>query len=201
MIGWASKTRRRLALRVNSTHSLADRGDDFYPSPIEAVKSLIAIEHERLPSVIWEPACGDGAIVKPLEDAGHYVIATDLVDYGGGYEGDVDYLSAGPHPLVEGIVTNPPYKLATEFVQKAVAEVPYSAWLLRLNFLESIKRLTFFRQTPPARVWVSSRRLPMMHRHGWDGPKSTSNMTYAWFVFEKDARETKIGWFDWAEHS
>ena len=34
-----------------------------------------------LPQTIWEPACGPGAIVRVLRDAGHRVIATDLVDY------------------------------------------------------------------------------------------------------------------------
>jgi hypothetical protein len=190
-------------LRIISSHSFADRGDDFYPSPIEAVRSLIACEGESIPEVIWEPACGDGAIVRPLEDTGRYVHATDLVDYGAGYQGGIDYLQTPlPYPLIEGLVTNPPYKLATKFVAKAVTEVRYSAWLLRLNFLESIKRLEFFRHNPPARVWVSSRRLPMMHRHGWTGPKSTSNTTYAWFVWDEGmGPHTKVDWFDWAEHS
>ena len=34
----------------------------------------------RLPRTIWEAACGHGATVRVLRDAGHRVIATDLID-------------------------------------------------------------------------------------------------------------------------
>ena len=153
-----------------------------------------------MPRTIWEPAAGDGAIVRPLEESGRTVIAADLVDRGAGYRSGADYLLEPVPAEAQGIVTNPPYKLALPFVQKALSDVPYSAWLLRINFLESTRRLPFFRQHPPARVWVSSRRLPMMHRGGWDGPTAPSNMCFAWFVFERHATIAELGWFDWQEH-
>ena len=94
--------------------------------------------------------------------------ATEIADYGlDGCAVGVDYLKAQPITGVEGIVTNPPYKLAVQFAEKALREVPYLALLLRTNCLESTARLPFFRKYPPARIWISSRRLPMMHRHGW----------------------------------
>jgi len=57
--------------------------------------------------------------------------------------------------------------------------------MLRTNFVESVSRLPFFRCSPPTRMWVSSRRLPMMHRFGWDGPRATSNTCYAWFIWDR----------------
>ena len=63
--------------------------DDFYPTPKEAIDALIKVEN--LPKDIWEPACGNGAISKPLISAGHNVISTDLNDYGYGKTG-VDFL-------------------------------------------------------------------------------------------------------------
>jgi len=90
----------------------------------------------------------------------------------------IDYLSAQVPTGVEALVTNPPYKLAVRFAEKALGEVPYLALLLRTNFLESTSRLPFFRRSPPARVWIASRRLPMMHRHGWQGPRAPSNTCY-----------------------
>lgn len=154
---------------------------------------------ETLPKVIWEPAAGKGAIVKPLRDAGYEVIGSDLVDYGEGFPSGRDYLLERVPDGVGGIVTNPPFTLAEQFIRKAVHEVPYSAWLLRTNFLESTSRLSLFLTTPPARVWISSRRLPMIHQDGWDGPRSSSNICYAWFIFEAGATETKLKWFDWRE--
>lgn len=186
-------------MRINSTHAHADRGLDFYPTPKVAIEALIRIEEDSIPWVIWEPACGDGAIVEPLKNSGRTVIATDLVDRGCGV-GGIDYLlTSVPDRRIGGIITNPPYRLAQAFLEKAIQEVPYSAWLLRMNFVESMSRLPFFKSTPPARIWVSSRRLPMMHRAGWEGPIAPSNTCFAWFVFEKGATQSETRWFDWKE--
>ena len=73
---------------------------------------------ERLPHRLWEPACGPGAIVRVLRAAGHDVIASDLVDYGcdDSIVG-VDFLMETRAPEgVKAIVSNPPYKLAAQFV-------------------------------------------------------------------------------------
>ena len=59
-----------------------DRGLDAYFSPPEAVASLLHIEGQYIPKCIWEPAAGDGAIVRPLLSAGFTVIASDIADYG-----------------------------------------------------------------------------------------------------------------------
>ncbi|CAN5413039.1 hypothetical protein BH10PSE6_BH10PSE6_46250 [soil metagenome] len=188
-------------MRIQSSHDHASRGLDAYFSPPEAVHSLLRIEAGHLPRCIWEPAAGDGAIVRPLRKAGYKVVASDIADYGlAGCDAGVDYLQAPPRKGVEGIVTNPPYKLATRFAGKAVGEVPYLALLLRTNFLESTSRLPFFQRHQPARLWISSRRLPMMHRHGWQGPRAPSNTCFAWFIW--DSRSTEkctLGWFDWRD--
>ena len=186
-------------MRIQSSHHHADRGLDAYFSPPEAVASLLYIEAQYLPKYIWEPAAGDGAIVRPLQDAGFTVIASDIVDYGlDGCKVGVDYLTAKPFCEVEGIITNPPYKLAVQFAEKALKETSYLALLLRTNFLESTARLTFFRKHQPARIWISSRRLPMMHRYGWKGPRAPSNTCFAWFVWdERSEQKRTIDWFDW----
>jgi hypothetical protein len=190
-------------MRIQSSHAHEDRGLDAYFSPPEAVWSLLAIERAHLPAHIWEPAAGDGAIVEPLREAGHQVTATDIADYGlENCETGIDYLKARPREGVGGIVTNPPYRLAMAFAEKALAEVPYLALLLRTNFLESTKRLPFFRRHPPARIWISSRRLPMMHRHGWQGPRAPSNTCFAWFIWDDKAdQKQRIDWFDWRNHT
>jgi hypothetical protein len=188
-------------MRIQSSHEHAARGLDAYFSPPEAVHSLLRIEADHLPRCIWEPAAGDGAIVRPLRQAGHDVVASDIAGYGlAECDTGVDYLRAPPREGVEGIVTNPPYKLARRFVEKAVSEVPYVALLLRTNFLESTSRLPFFKKYQPARLWISSRRLPMMHRHGWQGPRAPSNTCFAWFVWDSRSKaKCTFGWFDWRD--
>ena len=152
--------------------------------------------------VIWEPAAGDGAIVRPLQEAGFTVIASDIADYGlVGCSVGINYLEAPPLDDVEAIVTNPPFKLALRFAEKALSEVPYLALLLRTNFLESTARLKFFCRHPPARIWISSRRLPMMHRHGWQGPRAPSNTCHAWFVWDERSKQKSVmHWFDWKDY-
>jgi hypothetical protein len=186
-------------VRIQSSHHHVDRGLDAYFSPPEAAASLLYIEAQHIPATIWEPAAGDGAIVLPLQKAGFRVIASDIVDYGlDGCKSGIDYLTAKPIREVQGIITNPPYKLAVQFAEKALTETGYVAFLLRTNFLESTARLSFFRRHQPARIWISSRRLPMMHRHGWQGPRAPSNTCFAWFIWdERSEQKCVVDWFDW----
>jgi hypothetical protein len=179
-------------------HRLADRGDDCYETPPEAVQALL--QDEPIPSVVWESACGPGAIVHELRATGRRVYATDLVDYGcPESESRVDFLmERRAPPGTEVIVSNFPFKLAGEMVEHALELCPLVIVLSRLTFLESARRSAILDDGPLARVHVFKRRLPMMHRRGWDGPRSTSQVPYAWFVFERGhtgpARLDRIDW-------
>jgi hypothetical protein len=173
----------------NKRDLLSNRGDDLYQSPPEAVTALMAIE--RLPHRLWEPACGPGAIVRVLRAAGHDVLATDLVDYRSPFQDahGVDFLIPGLAETYsdsrDGIVTNPPFKNAHLFVTRALELAPYVAMLLRLAFLESEKRRDIIDNSGLARVHVFRKRLPMMHRDGWEGRKASSGMAFAWFIWER----------------
>jgi hypothetical protein len=173
----------------NSQHVIADRGNDLYQSPPEAVRALLKVEN--VPHRVWEPACGPGSIVRVLREAGHSVLATDLVDYESPDQdaSGVDFLIPG---IAESyitdraaIVTNPPFKNAHEFVARALTLAPYVAMLLRLAFLESEKRRAIIDESCLARVHVFRNRLPMMHREGWTGPKASGAIAFAWFVWDK----------------
>jgi len=174
-------------------HSVAVRGDDLYETPPEAVRALLKVE--SLPESIWEPACGPGAIVGVLRAAGHRVYATDLRDYGcPDSRSRIDFLRewAFPSP-VSAIVTNPPYKQAGQFVAHALTLCPRVVMLLRLAFLESEQRSSILENCGLARVHVFRKRLPMMHRHGWQGPRASSSIPFAWFVWDRAYRgETKL---------
>jgi hypothetical protein len=169
-------------------HALNERKDDLYETPAVAVEALLRVE--SLPHYLWEPACGRGNIVNVLRAAGHEVVASDLVDYGipitaPGYYG-VDFLME--HRLPNGtqaIVTNPPYRLAEQFVAHALELYPLVIMLLRLAFLESERRSRILDSGTLARVHVFKRRLPMMHRDGWTGPRATSAIPFAWFIWDR----------------
>ena len=166
----------------NSRAALKERKDDLYETPPEAVHALVKVE--KLPRKIWEPACGPGKIAKTLRQYGHTLFSTDLVDYGYGSPG-VDFLMETTAPC-ECIVTNPPFKLAEQFVEHALYLCPRVIMLLRLAFLESERRTPILDSGQLARVHVFRKRLPMMHRDGWEGKKGNSAMAFAWFVWDKN---------------
>lgn len=163
---------------------LSERGDDLYETPSIATETLFRVE--RIPRLVWEPACGPGAIVRVLRDHGVNVVATDLVDYGcprsaGGF----DFLKLRRAPVdCLCIVTNPPYKAANAFVRRALELVPRVIMLLRLAFLESERRSDILDGGRLRRVHVFKKRLPMMHRDGWTGPRASSAVAFAWFVWD-----------------
>jgi hypothetical protein len=180
-------------------HTLAERGDDAYMTPPCATEALL--RHERLPHRLWEPACGDGTgILDVLRRAGHEVIGSDLVDYG---RPDCfarrDFLMERKAPDgCEGICTNPPYKLVEQFVEHALALSPLVIMLLRLAFMESDRRTGILEGRGLARIHVFRKRLPMMNRHGWTGPKANSGMPFAWYVWSRShAGPTTIDRIAW----
>jgi hypothetical protein len=168
------------------SHSFAERARDAYQTPPCAVEALLRVE--QLPHTIWEPACGRGSIVRVLRDHGHAVIASDITDYGDlQLDFQADFLGESCAPAgVEAIATNPPFKLAEEFVRRALELCPLVVMLLRLAFLESERRTRILEGGALARVHVFRRRLPMMHRDSWTGPHASSSICFAWFVWNRN---------------
>ncbi len=172
-------------------HSYEARGVDLYQTPAVAVEALLRVE--TLSKKIWEPACGPGAIVKVLRAHGHQVIGSDLFNYGDTthFYGR-DFLSEKLPKGCAGIVTNPPYQLAAQFVRHAIKICPYVAMLLRLAFLESEGRSDVLDGHKPARIHVFKKRLPMMHRVidgvEWQGPRASSAIAFCWIVWDQSYR-------------
>lgn len=183
-----------------------ERGDDLYETPIEAVRALLALE--SFVSHVWEPSVGRGAILRPLEAAGYDVRISDAVDRGiSTRDGEVqevgDFLlmradedfAAGQRSGPD-IITNPPYGIANAYIAHALREFRPGkmAMLLNLNFLAGFDdpdRCFCMDENPPSRIYVFTRRLPMMHRDGWEGNKASSQMNTAWFVWERELGGTR----------
>ena len=114
-------------MRIQSAHALADRCpiaeapealDPYMTDPV-AVRALIGIEQGRIPEPIWEYCAGTGNIVLTLRDAGYEVFASDIYDYGLPGCKIEDYRTAVPPLGTRAIITNPPFALAFEFLQRA----------------------------------------------------------------------------------
>lgn len=185
MKDWTGNKNSIYSILGASSHSQTVRQqDDYYATEPKAMELLLA-EEEFAPAV-WECACGEGHLSKVLEAHGHGVVSTDLVYRGYGKREPVDFLKT------EGgfdgdIITNPPYKYALEFVEKALDMVKPGrkvAMFLKLQFLEGKGRKRFFLENPPKTVYVSSSRLGCA-RNGDFVKMPSSAVAYAWFVWEK----------------
>lgn len=166
--------------------------DDFYPTPPSGTHALLSVE--AFDGAIREPACGDGAISRVLAASGYQVDSSDLVDRGYG-RSRVDYLM--DFSFADNVVTNPPFKLAEQFVRHALGRTERKvAMLLRLSWLEGQARRSLFETTPLARVWVFSKRLTM-HRSGVAVSTSGGMVPFAWYVWEQGhSGAPTLGWID-----
>lgn len=183
-------------------HSAETKGlSELYPTPPELTAALLHVE--RLPSVLWEPAAGQGHMTDVLLKHGHTVYSSDMIDYGRGYPlADFLKTKALPKRGIEGIITNPPFSIASEFVRHALSLVPAVYILGRLAFLETRRRSDIL-DVNLARVYPFVERPPMMHRHTldpvtglwteWAGKKASSAMPVAWFVFRRDHDARRMG--------
>ena len=135
--------------------------------------ALILHLRKWLDAPIHEPACGDGAIARVLSRFGLTVIATDLVDRGYGWTG-IDFLKVPPMAPI--VITNPPFRLAEEFIAHAVTGARLVALLLKSDFWHAARRIALHDRFPPAQELVVTWRLD------WTGQKRPM-MNTTWWVW------------------
>lgn len=132
-----------------SNHSNGEREqDDYYATDPKALELLL--ELEQFDNVILEPACGEGHLSQLLIRKGYAVASRDLIDRG--YGCVQDFLSDDVKEWNGDIITNPPYKYAKQFIEKALDIIPEGhkvAMLLRIQFLEGLERKQLFENAPP----------------------------------------------------
>jgi hypothetical protein len=164
-----------------------DSPDDF-PTPPWATRALVEhiIEGKRSlkDMICLEPACGVGHMAKPLREYFGQVVAADAYDYG--YGEIMDFLTY-PYKAMSAdwVITNPPFRLAEEFVTRAMPIAKKGvAILARSVFLESVGRYEgIFREMPPTKFAQFVERVPMVK--GRLDRKATTATGYAWLVWEK----------------
>jgi hypothetical protein len=100
---------------------------------------------------------------------------------------------------VSAALTNPPFGRADAFIRHALKLGLPTIVLLRWQAAEGEGRSDII-DRHLRRVWLGRRRLPMMHRQGWDGPRlKTGGLPYAWFCFEPSPNDAgfvvkRINW-------
>ena len=171
--------------------------DDYYATPPSATKVFLESFGLNDCKTILEPACGEGHISKEIEK--HFtslgysvgteveIDSTDLVDRGYG-KGDIDFLDLHEKFKYDCIITNPPFKLAKEFIQKALSlSNKYVIMFAKIQLLEGIGRKELFEKSPPKYIYVFRNRInPLRNGNPLDekGKPWASTMCFAWFVWE-----------------
>lgn len=185
-----------------SNHSNEERDpNDYYATDPKALELLLDEYGDEIDLLdrIWEPAAGGGHLAEVLRKRGHYVYASDVVDHGYEYDRLVDFFKVSARTLCD-IVTNPPYKLATEFIEHALDLVlPGGKVLmfLRLLFLEGQKRKELFEKHPPKTIYVSSSRLQCGKGGVFKKRAGETALAHAWFLWEKGFQgTTELKWFN-----
>jgi hypothetical protein len=87
------------------------------------------------------------------------------------------------------VITNPPFKLAQEFIERAMTVAKSGvAILARTVFLESVGRYeALFKNNPPTYFAQFTERVPMVK--GRVDRKASTATGYAWFVWKKELRQ------------
>ena len=143
---------------------------DQYSTPPYATHALM--KREIFEGVIWECASGEGRMADVIRQYYSDVKISDILM-------GVNFLTAIEQ--VDNIITNPPYNLAEEFVKQGLAVATKKlALFLRLNFLESVRRYTLFKNTPLKKVYVFCKRQTLSAC----GVTKGGTIAYAWYVWE-----------------
>lgn len=199
MKDWSGNTKSIYTTLGASNHTDKEREEnDFYATEPKAAELLCDLF--TFSPLIWECACGKGHLADVFEKRGYIVKATDLV-YRGYGEGSVDFLKCD-RPFNGDIITNPPYKFAQEFVEKAISlvnEGHHVAMFLKLTFMEGQKRKKLFTQFPPKYIYVSSSRLQCAKNAEFERMKDGGGgaVAYAWYIWEKGYNgDTIVRWFN-----
>jgi hypothetical protein len=164
---------------------------DYFPTPPWAARAgAELIRHlDPVTETLWEPACGEGHMAAPL---GEYfnVFASDIHPFG--YGQAIDFLTCDDigdprDPDTDWIVTNPPFRTASDFLRLGLQRARRGvALLLRLQFLEGGARHRLLHGAEPLTACaVFAERVPMTLGR-WN-PEAASATAYAWFLWRKGA--------------
>lgn len=173
-----------------------DALDDF-PTPPWATRALCNwLRTWTVMDTCREPAANRGHMVRPLREYFRQVEASDVHDYGAGFP-VFDFIGMEKLPPVDWTITNPPFRLAEAFIERALeTSLQGVAMLVRTAFLEGVGRHErLFKQRPPSYILQFSERV-VMHK-GRLSPDGSTATAYCWVIWTHDFDPqwgTRFGW-------
>tara|TARA_R110002096_G_scaffold275096_2_gene468845 strand:- start:992 stop:1603 length:612 start_codon:yes stop_codon:yes gene_type:complete len=167
--------------------------NDYYATNSDDVKIFLdKLQQDGiiLKNTILEPACGQGHISDVLIAKGHTVQSSDLIDRGYGLE--LDYLTSPLKSWQGDIITNPPFKFASEFIYRSMDLLENEGLLLLLlplRYLETKTRYALFQSFMPKYIYTYSYRIGIGKSGEFNGGNAVA---YCWFIWEKGFNKESI---------
>lgn len=181
-----------LADPVKQPRRRGRRERDAYFTPMHAIAALRQIEGESIRGQeLVDPCCGDGRMAEQfalhfermtLNDIAPAIPSDRLAALPSSCSVSLKHLDATiPEPGLwwggDWVVTNPPWRIASDIAQNAIRNARCGvALLLRLSFLEATKKRQWLKRSPPRSVIV----LP---RISFNGSGKTDSVCPAWFLW------------------
>lgn len=170
---------------MSSTKRGGERAaSDYYVTPVPAIEQFLRAWHADSPEAfmdtkrILDPCAGgtvkDGKITVAMSYPAAIMrntaafplilptVETMDIRADSPAEMHADFITSTTGGGYDWIISNPPFALASQFIEKALQDVKpggYVVFLLRLNFFESAKRKAFMQSNPPMRAYVHSERM------------------------------------------
>lgn len=200
---WTGNSKSIFVCNGASNHTEKKREEkDYYATEPKALELLLDLNEIDFSKNIWECACGELHLSNVLKQRGYSVRSSDIVDrvHNGEIE-TLDFLTCN-EKWNGDIITNPPYKQAKQFVEKALDLVEDGnrvAMFLKLTFLESKSRRELFNKKELEYLYVSSSRLQCAKNGDFDiyGKGVGTAVAYGWYIFKKGFNgEPRIRWFN-----
>ena len=164
--------------------------NDFYPTPEPVVSSFLSAINLKPTDTFREPCLGNGVIYNtvPLPDN-----QKDWCEIQN--PTPRDYLRT-PLPLVDVVITNPPFSLFESFLLKTMAELKPDGtvcYLLRNNTMGSKKRRVFW-----SIIGEPTHQITIVPRPSFTSG-GTDSAEYSWYCWDFGNRipANKIDWIYW----
>lgn len=181
---------------TNRGKAREDHIADYYKTPVDQIELFLRefLRHEPkgLDGMILDPCAGGGIDSTMSYPEALYAIGVEpgsigTIDIRDDSRAEIktDYLTCEVGNSWGAIITNPPFSLAREVIEKALEDVENGGWvimLLRLNFLEGKGRKAFWDKYMPRYIFVHHRRMSFTQNG------KTDSVAYAHYCWQKGAR-------------
>lgn len=187
--------------QVAASAPAKDTGEEFYPTPRDAILALLETDLVQLPGGNWiEPCAGTGRIISTVNEYRSDVrwhafeidprlgsVLTTAIRPG------LDVLApfgdfvhrSWPYPPAAAMVFNPPFSLAMDFVLAGFERARWVAMLQRSNWFAPARSNWLREHCPDV--------YPLAKRPSFTPDGKTDSTEYSWFVWPPDGRDRRSG--------